>query len=210
MGCLQWSTLETKDCTINTLRFWNIAIARREVHSKRKFFLVRFPSFWKPLIFQLQLPPRHRLKAARFQRKFWRKFNGLLNASQTFYSDNGSQRAPPLRFERRKGWWPETEDGWGLVGGVAEGGVAVACSFLGRSKRCGRTCRFHAAKRLGPDFDLPRDFVPRPRAVVARQTSACLNGSFEQQQWLETEIKTRMRSPNTNFYFRLSYYRTMR
>lgn len=109
MGCLQWSTLETKDCTINTLRFWNIAIARREVHSKRKFFLVRFPSFWKPLIFQLhfQLPPRHRLKAARFQRKFWRKFNGLLNASQTFYSDNGSQRAPPLRFESRP---PEEKD----------------------------------------------------------------------------------------------------
>lgn len=99
--------------------------------------------------------------------------------------------------------------GWmrGLGEGLQRGEVAVACSFLGRSKRCGRTCRFHAAKRLGPDFDLPRDFVPRPRAVVPRQTSACLSRSFEQQQWLETEIKTKMGSFNTNFYFRLSCYR---
>lgn len=92
----------------------------------------------------------------------------MLNASQTFYSDNASQRAPPLRFEssrpRRKAVMTGNRGRIRIGGGRGSGcsGVAVLCSFLGRSKLRSGTCRFHATKRLGPDFDLAETLSPRP------------------------------------------------
>lgn len=54
--------------------------------------------------------------------------------------------------------------GWMRIEGKGRGqgcsGVAVLCSFLGRSKLRSGTCRFHATKRLGPDFDLAETLSP--------------------------------------------------
>lgn len=158
------------------------------------FFSIQSSSFssldFSITLFQLvSSRHRHRPKATiLLRRKIWRKLNGLLNASQTFYSDNASQRAPPLRFEssrpRRKAVMTGNRGRMRIWGGRGSGcsGVAVLCSFLGRSKLRSGTCRFHATKRLGPDFDLAETLSPRPHdPVVARQTSACLKNKFRSE-----------------------------